>query len=180
MESSSATSMVSVGSKSTTRLSNPSLSFGGGGSSSSGGSSSGPFNFAPLITIRLSPDNYLYWKAQVTQALRSHLLTGFIDGTFPCPSESISNPQLAQDAKAPPLISNPEFTAWHQQDVAIMSAIMSTSTEEIQGLIMFATSSVEAWSTLASSFGSQTTARSMAIHGALQDCKKLDSSITVY
>jgi TnpA family transposase len=57
---------------------------------------------------------------------------------------------------------------------------MSTSTEEIQGLILFATSSAEAWSILASSFSSQTTSRSMAIRGALQDCKKLDSSIIVY
>jgi histone deacetylase 1/2 len=57
---------------------------------------------------------------------------------------------------------------------------MSTSTEEIQGLILFATSSADAWNTLETSFSSQTIARSMQIRGALQKCKKLDKSITTY
>ena len=133
-----------------------------------------------MITNRLHPGNYLYWKAQVTNVLRSHLLTGFIDGTFPCPSESIPNPELATDAKAPPVVQNPAFTAWHQQDAAILSAIMSTSTEEMQGIILFAASAAEAWSTLESSFTSQTISHSMQIRGALQKCRKEDKTITTY
>ena len=74
---------------------------------------------------------------------------------------------------------NPEFTAWHQQDVAILTAIMTTSTEEIQGIILFV-SSCDAWSKLEASFASQMTARSIQICGALQKCEKLDSSIAVY
>ncbi|KAK1696905.1 hypothetical protein QYE76_013602 [Lolium multiflorum] len=171
-------SIASSGSKTVSKLANPSLSFGDG--STGGGASAGPFNFAPLVHIRLSGENYLYWKAHVTHILRSHLLLGFVDGTFPCPSEMISNPQHKTDATAPPLLNNPEFSAWSQQDAAIMSAIMSTSTEEIQGMILFATSSADAWGILSSSFSSQTTARSMAIRGALHDCKKLDSTITAY
>jgi hypothetical protein len=33
------------------------------------------------------------------------------------PSEFVANPQLASNAKAPPLLYNPEFTTWNQQDV---------------------------------------------------------------
>ncbi|KAK1652972.1 hypothetical protein QYE76_070777 [Lolium multiflorum] len=177
----SPSSSESVGSKSSaTRLPNLTLNFAGSSSSSTGGGAAGPFNFAPMVTIRLNNDNYLYWRAQVSNILRSHLLTGFVDGTFPCPSEMVSNPAVSTDAKAPPMMYNPEFTAWHQQDAALLSAIMSTSTEEVQGLILFASSAQDAWSTLAASFSSQSTARAMHLRDALHQCKKLDSTVSVY
>jgi hypothetical protein len=57
---------------------------------------------------------------------------------------------------------------------------MTTSTEEIQGIILFATSSADAWSTLQASFTSQTISRSMQIRGALQKCKKEDKKVPAY
>ncbi|XP_071684985.1 uncharacterized protein [Lolium perenne] len=57
---------------------------------------------------------------------------------------------------------------------------MSTSTESVQGIILFASTSHEAWSTLASSYASQSTTRAMQIRGALNKVKKLDSSVTTY
>jgi hypothetical protein len=63
---------------------------------------------------------------------------------------------------------------------ALMSAIMSTYTEEVQGLIMFASSAQDAWSTLAASFSSQSTARAMHLRDALHQCKKLDSTVAAY
>ncbi|KAK1694850.1 hypothetical protein QYE76_011547 [Lolium multiflorum] len=177
----SPSSSESVGSKSSaSRLPNLNLNFAGSSSSSTGGGAAGPFNFAPMVTIRLNNDNYLYWRAQVSNILRSHLLTGFVDGTFPCPSEMVSNPAVSTDDKAPPMMYNPEFTAWHQQDAALLSAIMSTSTEEVQGLILFASSAQDAWSTLAASFSSQSTARAMHLRDALHQCKKLDSTVSAY
>ncbi|KAK1604433.1 hypothetical protein QYE76_028106 [Lolium multiflorum] len=179
MTSSSASDSVSSSKSSIgTRVINPTLNFTAGSSLSP--SSAGPFNFAPLITVRLGADNYLYWRAQVIQVLRSHLLLGFIDGSFPCPDEEVDNPKAADDAKASPRIYNHAFTAWHQQDAAILSAIMSTSTEAVQGLVIFATTSQDAWSALDSSFSSQSTARYMAIRRQLQEVKKLDSSMTTY
>ncbi|XP_071685432.1 uncharacterized protein [Lolium perenne] len=179
MVTSPATSVTSVGSKSSSRLSNPTLNFSTTAGSSSS-SSAGPFNFAPLITVRLGTENYLYWRAQVVQVLRSHLLLGFVDGGFPCPPEEIDNPTAAEDATAPRRIYNPAFIAWNQQDAAILSAIMSTSTEAVQGMILFASTSQEAWSSLAASFSSQSTARFMQIHRQMQDLHKLDSPMSVY
>ncbi|KAK1644328.1 hypothetical protein QYE76_062133 [Lolium multiflorum] len=177
----SPSSSESVGSKSSaSRLPNLNLNFAGSSSLSTGGGAAGPFNFAPMVTIRLNNDNYLYWRAQVSNILRSHLLTGFVDGTFPCPSEMVSNPAVSTDVKAPPMMYNPEFTAWHQQDAALLSAIMSTSTEEVQGLILFASYAQDAWSTLAASFSSQSTARAMHLRDALHQCKKLDSTVSAY
>jgi hypothetical protein len=103
-----------------------------------------------------------------------------VDGSFPCPPPEIDNPKVVEDSKAPALIYNPEYTTWHQQDAAIISTIMSTSTEPVQGLILFTTTAQDAWAALAASFSSQSTARFMAIRGQLQDLKKLDSTITTY
>jgi hypothetical protein len=152
--------MISGGTAS--RLPNPALSFTTSASSSSS-STPAPFNFAPLVTTRLGNDNYLYWRVQVVPILRSHLLTDFIDGSFPCPPQEIDNPKAPADAAAPRTLPNPEFAAWHQQDAAILSAIISTSTEAVQGLILFAASAQDAWTTLASSFSSQSSARYMQL-----------------
>jgi hypothetical protein len=92
----------------------------------------------------------------------------------------VSNPAVATDAKAPPMMYNLEFTVWHQQDVALLSAIMSTSTEEVQGLIMFASSAQDARSTLAACFSSHSTTHAMQLRDALHQCKKLDSTVAAY
>jgi hypothetical protein len=103
--------MVGSGSK----LPNPQLHFGISTSSSSGSSSShAPFNFSTFITTKLGTDNYLYWRAQVAPILRSHLLTGFVHGTFPCPPEYVDNPKAKDDTTAAPCLYNLEFTAWHR------------------------------------------------------------------
>lgn len=100
---------------------------------------------------------------------------GFVDGTLPCPAAMI--PDLAAPTTT---IQNPLMAAWHQQDQAILSAIICSLSEEVIGMVMLATTSREAWETLTSSFSSRSTARAMQICGALQKVKKLDSTITVY
>jgi hypothetical protein len=69
-----------------------------------------PINVHSQITIRLTADNYLYWRTQVDPILRSNLIYGFVDGSLPCPSEEIDVP-AASDTPAS-TISNPKFAAW--------------------------------------------------------------------
>ena len=136
------------------------------GSSLLGVTSSAPFNFGHLITTKLSPETYLFWRAQVTSLLRSHLLLGYVEGTVPCPPPTLSVVQKGQNILQPDsvtVVPNPAFTAWQQQDQAILSAILSSSTIEVTGMVVFATTSQEAWSTLSSSFASQSNARAMQI-----------------
>jgi hypothetical protein len=38
------------------------------------------------ITIKLTSDNYMFWRAQVGPLLRSHLLMGYVDGSLVYPS----------------------------------------------------------------------------------------------
>nr|XP_051196842.1 leucine-rich repeat extensin-like protein 5 [Lolium perenne] len=63
-----------------------------------------PFYIAHLIPVKLSPDNYLAWRAQVLPLLRSRHLEGFIDGSLPCPPSY-----------------HPAYHQWVAQDQAILS-----------------------------------------------------------
>jgi hypothetical protein len=153
---------------------------GGQGSTTASRIPSTPVILTNQITIRLSADNYLYWHTQVVPLLRSNLIYGFVDGSLPCPSEEMPNPELSTNATAPPTITNPEFLAWHQQDQAILSAIVSSLTESVIGMVMLVSTSREAWETLEASFASQSTTRVMQIRGALGKVKKLDSTATDY
>jgi hypothetical protein len=44
---------------------------------------------ASSITIKLTSENYMFWRAQVGPLLRSHLLMGYVDGSFSCPDPHI-------------------------------------------------------------------------------------------
>ncbi len=42
--------------------------------------------FHHLVTIKLTRENYLLWKAQIVPYLRGQHLFGFLDGSQPAPS----------------------------------------------------------------------------------------------
>jgi hypothetical protein len=131
-----------------------------------------PINVHSQITIRLTADNYLYWRTQVDPILRSNLIYGFVDGSLPCPSEEIDVPIVGDNPAS--TISNPKFGAWIQQDQAILSAIVSSLTEGTLGLVMNNQSSQEAWENLEASFASQSSTCVMQIRTALSKVKKHD------
>jgi histone deacetylase 1/2 len=94
---------------------------------------------------------------------------------LPCPDAEITNPAAASEGGA-----SPGYSVWHQQDQAILSAILSSLTEGVIGLVMLAATSQEAWETLEVSFASQSTARVMQLHSALSKVKKLNSTATAF
>jgi hypothetical protein len=77
-------------------------------------------------------------------------------------------------------VQNLEHRAWIKQDQAILSAIVSSLTPSVSGLVLFATSAYDAWTMRNTSFGSQNTARSMQIRNQLGQMKKLDQSAAVF
>jgi hypothetical protein len=132
------------------------------------------------ITIRLNPNNFIYCRTQVVSILRSNLLFGFVDGTLSCSSTMIPNP-AAGTAGASVTIPNPQYAAWHQQDQAILSAIVCSLHESVLGMMMMmVATSHEAWETLAASFASQSMARAMQIRGKLNKAKKLDKTASMF
>ncbi|KAK1626563.1 hypothetical protein QYE76_000878 [Lolium multiflorum] len=116
------------------------------------------------ITIKLTNENYLFWRAQVGQLLRSHLLMGYVDGTVPCPS-----PHIAA-----------AHQHWVQQDQAILSGFVSSMSEGVLGMIMFSGTYREAWETLSGAFASTSIARSSAIRQEMAELKKGNKTINTY
>ncbi|XP_071674374.1 uncharacterized protein [Lolium perenne] len=132
---------------------------------------------ANLITVRLTQDNYLYWRAQILPLLRSRYLDGYVDGSFACPPRTVAA-FLADGTRV--AVPNPLHRTWVAQDQAIVSALQSSLTESVVGLVLFASSSFDIWSTLEHTFSQQSTARGTALRRQLGDCKKLDSSAHDY
>jgi hypothetical protein len=122
-----------------------------------------PFYFSHLIKVQLTPDNYLSWRALLLPLLRSRYMEGYVDGSLPCP---------------PP--SHPAYHTWVAQDQAILSAIQSSLTPSVSSLVLFATTSRDAWMALHTSFASQSQARAHAIRTELAETKLCDLSITDY
>jgi hypothetical protein len=131
---------------------------------------------APSITIKLTSENYLFWRAQVGPLLRSHLLMGYVDGTLPCPNAHVAVPHAGGMHHVP----NPAHLHWTQQDQAILSGFVSSMTEGVLGMIMFSGTSREAWETLGGAFASTSIARSSAIRQEMAELKKGNKTINTY
>uniref|UniRef100_A0A2N9HZY2 Reverse transcriptase Ty1/copia-type domain-containing protein n=1 Tax=Fagus sylvatica TaxID=28930 RepID=A0A2N9HZY2_FAGSY len=80
-----------------------------------------------LITIKLTRENYLLWKAQVVPYLRGQHLFQFVDGSFTIPQPII----IASSDDASTTLINPEFTQWQLQDQIVLSALISSLSEKV-------------------------------------------------
>uniref|UniRef100_A0A2N9GW48 Retrotransposon Copia-like N-terminal domain-containing protein n=1 Tax=Fagus sylvatica TaxID=28930 RepID=A0A2N9GW48_FAGSY len=129
-----------------------------------------------LITIKFTRDNYLLWKAQILPYLKGQHLFGFVDGTQTPP------PQFLPLTTTEPshLQSNPDFLLWQSQDQLILSALISSLSENILAYVVKCFTSHEVWTTLERMFTAHSRARSMNIHYQLATLKKGDSSVADY
>ncbi|XP_073367873.1 uncharacterized protein [Aegilops tauschii subsp. strangulata] len=78
------------------------------------------------------------------------------------------------------MVPNPAHRRWTAQDQAILGAIQSSLTPSVAGMVVFAATSRDAWTTLDSSFSSQSLARSSAIRNQLGEVQKNDLSVTSF
>lgn len=94
---------------------------------------------------KLTASNYINWSLQVSPFLDGHSLLQFIsvDAALPPPTVQI------HDLTSP----NPALTAWKKQDKLIFSAMLDTISSSLQLLVSTATTSLEAWNSLRSTFG---------------------------
>jgi histone deacetylase 1/2 len=77
-------------------------------------------------------------------------------------------------------VPNPAYQHWTQHDQAILSGFVSSMTERVLGMIMFAGTSREAWETLSGAFASTSIARSSALRQEMAELKKGNKTVNVY
>ena len=129
-----------------------------------------------LITIKLTRENYLLWKAQVVPYLKGQHLYGYLDGSTPAPPQSLT---IESDGDVQ-VIQNPDFDHWYLQNQMILSAIISSLSKRILAHVVKFNTSRDVWQALEKMFTSQSRARTMQIQYQLAILKKGNSSIADY
>ncbi|KAF5462341.1 hypothetical protein F2P56_018359 [Juglans regia] len=98
-----------------------------------------------LVTIKLTKDNYLLWKAQIEPYLRGQRLFGFVDGSITQPPTHISNSEAATSGTAPSEIPNPTYTVWFDQDQVVLNTLVSFLSKNILAQMVGISTSREVW-----------------------------------
>nr|XP_048333090.1 ankyrin repeat-containing protein ITN1-like isoform X2 [Ziziphus jujuba var. spinosa] len=86
-------------------------------------------NVATQATIRLTPDNFFTWKAQWDALLYGYALTGYVDGSLPCPSPS----------------SNLASLFWTRQDQLLFGSLLASLSPDLASMVVSAKTSRELW-----------------------------------
>ncbi|KAL5746839.1 hypothetical protein ACOSQ2_024136 [Xanthoceras sorbifolium] len=94
------------------------------------------------LPIKLSRDNYIYWKALVMPNIRAIKLEDFITGDRPCLSKFVET--LASNDVDKELTLNPEFSAWKKYDQFLLGWLLSTISEGLIGFVIECWTSLEA------------------------------------
>ncbi|GKA16979.1 hypothetical protein Tco_0696816 [Tanacetum coccineum] len=80
------------------------------------------------FAFTLSPTNYGFWKTMIQPFLITNNLIGYIDGTIPCPSPTITSQSSDKDA-AVQTQPNPNYSTWVSNDAHVRMLIISTVSE---------------------------------------------------
>ncbi|XP_073266435.1 uncharacterized protein [Populus alba] len=131
-------------------------------------------NTHQVISLKLTNNNYLYWRMQMKPYLLGQGVYAFVDGSYPCPALYVATTETAAPA------INSFFLSWKQQDQLIMSALLSSLSTEILHLVVDCHTSYSIWQTLEKSFASPSHSRIMQLHGSFQDLRQGDDSANIY
>ncbi|GJS00958.1 putative RNA-directed DNA polymerase [Tanacetum coccineum] len=105
------------------------------------------------FAFTLSPTNYGYWKTMIEPFLITNNLMGYVDGSIPCPSKTLS---VTDGAIVPK--ENPNYPIWVSNDAHVRMLIISTISEasfrHVQG-----TTSRDLWLSLKKAYAPHSTSR---------------------
>jgi hypothetical protein len=93
-------------------------------------------NTQQVINLKLTNNNYLFWRMQMKPYLIDQGVFSFVEGSTPCPSShDFSSTASAVSAN---FNSGPcqAFMAWKQQDQLILSALLSSLSVEVLHLVV--------------------------------------------
>jgi hypothetical protein len=74
--------------------------------------------------LKLESGNYTSWVTQINPILRTYDLMAIVDGSEPCPPQSI----IDEEGKTSP---NPEYTNWNRKDQFLLSIITASLSEKV-------------------------------------------------
>ena len=93
---------------------------------------------------KLTATNYLMWSLQIHALLDGYDLAGYVDGSITVPPAIVTiDDQVSV---------NPAHTLWKRQDKLIYNVLIGAISPPLQPLLSPATTALEAWTTLASTY----------------------------
>ncbi|XP_043721264.1 uncharacterized protein LOC122668798 [Telopea speciosissima] len=108
-------------------------------------------SLSQILTHKLTPKNYVYWKTQIVPYLKGQRFYGHVDSSNPCPFYAT------------------KVDAWHEKDAPIMSIIISSLSDDAMPLAVGRDTSKEIWDALHAAFSSTSTTRILSLNVALQN-----------
>ncbi|GFQ01835.1 retrovirus-related pol polyprotein from transposon tnt 1-94 [Phtheirospermum japonicum] len=129
-------------------------------------------NASAQIPLKLDSTNYTSWRFQFEALLAGYELTGYIDGTLPCPPPS----NITGTTSTP----NPGYSLWVCQDKLLLSTIIGSLTPSLIPFIATAKASKAAWDILANTYGRPSRGRILALKNRLQNPVKGNQTITQF
>jgi len=112
------------------------------------------FNYIP---IRLDPNNYIFWKAQISAMIHAFDLQSFLNKGS-TPAKFIPDPNVDEDGAT---VLNPEFINWMRLDQLLLGWLFSTIDNEVLAQVIRCESSVKVWMSLESLYSRQTISKSL-------------------
>ncbi|KAE8701309.1 hypothetical protein F3Y22_tig00110548pilonHSYRG00747 [Hibiscus syriacus] len=125
-----------------------------------------------MMTIKLTPTNYLLWRRQFIPLLESQDLMGYLDGSFSAPSSHIF--------QGTDLVPNPAYKKWHAQDRLILSLLYASITEECMAEVVDCSTSCDAWLALEASFSHSSKTREIQLKDELQLMQRGSRGVAEY
>ena len=129
-------------------------------------------NVAAQAPLKLTASNYFSWRLQFSTLLTGYDLLGFIDGTHPCPEQSVTVNGVPT--------ANPAHHTWVRQDQLLLNAILGSLSPPLIPFIASAQTSHDAWSTLALTYGKPTRGRITQLKTQLSNPIKGTQTITEF
>ena len=128
-------------------------------------------NTAVQVPIKLTSSNYPSWRLQFQTLLTGYDLLGYINGSKPCPSSTITTTENNT-------IPNTANLSWIRQDQLILNAIVGSLSPNIVPFIANSVTSKQAWDILATTYAKPSRGRIKNIKQQLKTLTKGSMSIT--
>ncbi|KAK1693377.1 hypothetical protein QYE76_010074 [Lolium multiflorum] len=140
-----------------------------------------------VVTVRLTHENHMMWKAQFLTYLRTHQLLGIVNGDEAAPAKTVVVESGTGDDRTTSRTTNTAYVtcgsmgaAGADEDQAILGGILATVSEDILSHVMAAVSAAEAWGQLERMFASRSRARLNQIRAQLAMPKRAGMTGTAY
>ncbi|KAL5841915.1 hypothetical protein ACOSQ3_012518 [Xanthoceras sorbifolium] len=130
------------------------------------------------LSVKLTRDNFVHWRAQVLPAIRALELDEYINGEKSCPSKFVE--LIFDNSGEKEIVVNDKYVDWRRSDQLLLCWLMSTVSEGLIGEVTDCNTSLEFWQVLEFLFSSESLAKVMQLKQELQNAKNGSSTISEF